>query len=237
MNLFRRAFSFPGDGRPWRNSLQWWLLAAILLAALYAIGTVVLVGRKLPPLMLDACCQISVLAAMLAMFRALPPEASLADKLGACRLRKKDLLLVVAMLPVIYLWEFASTALWERLLHAFSIEYRENQALLEWCASGSWRRFVFMLATIGVMTPAAEEILFRRILYGLLRPLGIWAALLSASLIFAAVHLFLHGFPALFGIGAIFQYIYLRSGNLSASVLAHALFNCIALTLVFFFGV
>ena len=237
MNLLRRAFSFPAEGRPWRNSLQWWLLAAIFLSALYAAGAAILLGRKLPPLILDALCQVLVLSAMLGMFRALSPKATLADKLGAGRLRKKDFLLVMAMLPLIYLWQFTSTALWETLLRALDIPWRENQYIVELCAAGSWRRFIFMLATIGVMTPVAEEILFRRVLYGLFRPLGIWAALILASLIFAAVHLFLHGFPALFGIGAIFQYIYLRSGNLAASALAHALFNCIALTLVFFFGV
>jgi hypothetical protein len=235
--LLRRAFAFPADGRPWRSAVQWWLLAAIFFSGLYAVGAAILLGRTLPPLMLDALCQVFVLAAMLGMFRALPPKASLADKLGICRLREKDIMLVLVMLPVIYLWQFASTALWEKLLHALSIEYQENQALLEWCAAGSWRRYLFMLATIGVMTPAAEELFFRRVIFGLLRPLGMWAALVLTSLIFSSAHLFLHGFPALFGLGAIFQYIYLRSGNLAASVLAHALFNCIALTMVFFTGV
>lgn len=237
MNIILRAFSFSADGRPWRCALQWRQLAAVLFAALTAGAAALLFGRKLPPLVLDALCQLSALAAMLGMFRALPPLAGLADKLGAGRLRKKDILLVLAMLPFIYLFEFTSTALWEKLLHSLGVEYQENQALIEWCATGSWRRFLFMLATIGVLTPMTEELLFRRVLFGLLRPLGMWAALVLASLIFASAHLFLHGFPALFGLGAIFQYIYLRSGNLSASVLAHALFNCIALTLVFLFGV
>lgn len=242
MNLIRRLFSIPDDGRPWRIAPSWWMTAAILLAAFQTLCMVVLVfglylRDKLPVLVPDGVAGSLMLAAMLGMLYHLPERGGLAAKLGLRKFRERDLRIVLAGIAAVYLWEFSVTPLWEMLLRALHITWRENQALLELCASGSWRRFVAMLALVGVLTPVMEEVLFRRLLYSLLRPLGVWNGLILTSFIFSAVHLFLHGFPALVGIGAVFQWIYLRSGNLAASILAHVIFNFIALSVAFFFGV
>ena len=51
---------------------------------------------------------------------------------------------------------------------------------------------------------------------------------LCAALLFAAVHLFLVGFPGLFLLGCGFQYLYLRRRNLACSMIAHGIVNTIA---------
>lgn len=242
MNLIRRLFSLPDDGRPWRIAPPWWMTAAILLAALQTLCLVVLIfgvylRNRLPILVPDGAAGGTMLAVMLGMLYFLPRRGNLADKLGMRKFRERDLRIVLAGIAAVYLWEFSVTPLWEMLLRALNVTWKENQTLLELCASGSWRRFAVMLALVGVLTPVMEEVLFRRLLYSLLRPLGTWNGLILTSLIFSAVHFFLHGFPALAGIGAVFQWIYLRSGNLAASILAHVIFNFIALSVAFFIGV
>ena len=246
MKLLRRALTLPRDGRPWRVELSWGMTAAGIMAAVYALLTVVFsvipfpfrLHGKLPhPLALDGAACVMMLGAMLAMLYFLPERGRLADKLGLAPINRRDLRIVLVGLAAAYTWEFSITPLWEMLLRALNITWKENQNLLELCASGSWRRFAVLLALTGILTPVMEEILFRRLLYALLRPLGVAAAVAAGAVIFAAAHLFLHGLPALAGIGAAFQWVYLRSGNLAAAMLAHTIFNLIALAVAFFIGV
>ena len=242
MNVLRRLFAIPDDGCPWRIAPAWWMTAAMLIATVQTLCLVVLVfgvylRNRLPVLVTDGVAGGTMLAVMLGMLYLLPGRGKLADKLGIRKFRERDLRIVLVGIAAVYAWEFSVTPLWEMLLRALNITWKENQALLELCASGSWRRFVVMLVLVGILTPVMEEVLFRRLLYSLLRPLGIWNGLILTSLVFAAVHFFLHGFPALAGIGAVFQWIYLRSGNLAASILTHMTFNFIALSVAFFIGV
>ena len=60
--------------------------------------------------------------------------------------------------------------------------------------------------------------------------------MLAASLIFSAAHGFLYGFPALFGLGLILQWEYLRTENLLTPMLTHIIYNTISLTLVYLLG-
>jgi len=93
-------------------------------------------------------------------------------------------------------------------------------------ASG-WRLTV-LLISITVLAPVLEEILFRRVLYDLLhRYCGVWGGIILTSAIFAAIHLFLLGFPMLMLCGVIFQLAYLRSRSLTAAIELHAVFNTI----------
>ena len=87
---------------------------------------------------------------------------------------------------------------------------------------------------VTVPVPIAEELLFRRILFDGLQPLGTYTALLITSAVFAAVHLFPAGLPGLFIIGAGFQWIYLRQKNLLSAVFCHAMLNGISVIAVLF---
>lgn len=68
-----------------------------------------------------------------------------------------------------------------------------------------------MGAVVIILVPISEEVFFRRGLYGVLRPLGAWTALIVTSLLFSAVHFFLLGFPSLFLMGLVFQLVYLKT--------------------------
>jgi membrane protease YdiL (CAAX protease family) len=98
----------------------------------------------------------------------------------------------------------------------------------------SWRPRVLLealrhpiarVAATVVLAPVIEEIIFRGLLFrGIQQALGTRAAVLLSALGFALVHPE-PSFGAVFGLGALAAWIYDRTGLLSASMLAHAVYN------------
>ncbi len=86
------------------------------------------------------------------------------------------------------------------------------------------RAAVIFMAVI--MAPVAEEVIFRGYFYGVIRSYGgRLPALLTSSLLFAAIHVHL---PSLLGLGIlaiILCLVYERTGSLWASMTMHAAFN------------
>lgn len=86
------------------------------------------------------------------------------------------------------------------------------------------RAAVIVMAVI--VAPAAEEILFRGYFYGVIRRYGgRLAAILTSSLLFAAIHVHL---PSMLGLGilaVILCLLYERTGSLWATITMHATFN------------
>ncbi len=88
------------------------------------------------------------------------------------------------------------------------------------------------LATI-VMAPLAEEIFFRGFIFGgLIRPIGPLFAMAVSGLIFAMFHVSgvdTIGLLLPFGaIGALFAWLYYRTGSIYPSMIAHFLFNTVS---------
>jgi membrane protease YdiL (CAAX protease family) len=81
--------------------------------------------------------------------------------------------------------------------------------------------------------PVAEELFFRGFVFpGLARAWGVAAAIVTSGLLFGSAHLL--GNPYLYkslvqfaAIGMIFAFVYWKSGNIFASMLAHITFNLI----------
>lgn len=86
------------------------------------------------------------------------------------------------------------------------------------------RAAVIVMAVI--VAPVAEEILFRGYFYGVIRRYGgRLAAILTSSLLFAAIHVHL---PSMLGLGilaVILCLLYERTGSLWATITMHATFN------------
>jgi len=98
-----------------------------------------------------------------------------------------------------------------------------------------------VLPLVGVVTllmaPLAEEIFFRGFIFpGLLRPLGLGGALAASGAVFGAFHitsLDTVGLIVPFGIvGALFAWLYYRSGSLWPSIAAHFVFNLVSFVLL-----
>ncbi len=78
----------------------------------------------------------------------------------------------------------------------------------------------------GILSPAAEEIFFRGILYGYFRRWGIAAAVILSTLIFALAHASVSQIPVtqLIG-GLVFAIAYEREDNLMVPIIIHILGN------------
>ena len=84
-----------------------------------------------------------------------------------------------------------------------------------------------------IVAPLAEELFYRGFLVrGIARRWSILPAVLVSSALFAAVHLDVGSLIPFALIGAVFAFVYLRSGNLFSSVIAHFLFNAIAFSAI-----
>ena len=137
---------------------------------------------------------------------------------------------------MIYAWQLISTPLWDKLLRTLKLQYQPRQALLAECDNASLPYFLALLVLAGVLIPVVEEVLFRRLLFGVLRPLGKAAAMFATAALFAAAHGFVYGLPALFGLGLVCQWQYLHTGNLLTPAATHIVYNLTSLTLVFLLG-
>lgn len=77
-----------------------------------------------------------------------------------------------------------------------------------------------------ILAPITEELLFRGLLYGMLRSrFNIAVSVILSSLAFAGSHLDMGGFLQYFGLGVIFSLAYERTRCLLISVLMHSLWN------------
>lgn len=128
---------------------------------------------------------------------------------------------IPAMIAAWGLHELASLTL-QKLGHA-----HEAQAAVEALRASSRPWEQLLLGAFAVATaPLTEEILFRGILWTLLRQRG-WgiSAALVSSAAFAAIHLNLAAFLPLWALGLFWTWLYHRSGDLSLPILSHAMFN------------
>lgn len=88
---------------------------------------------------------------------------------------------------------------------------------------------VLTAATLVLLAPIVEEMLFRGLFFGALaRPLGTWIAALISALVFGAVHGDWVLFPMLAALGFINAIAYAATGNLAVPVVLHALNNGLA---------
>jgi len=90
----------------------------------------------------------------------------------------------------------------------------------------------FFLAVGGVISPVAEEIFFRGMLYGYFRRWGMWAALLLSTTVFVMAHAILHRVPLPQIVGGIlFAVAYEKEKNLMVPITIHVLGNLAIFTI------
>jgi membrane protease YdiL (CAAX protease family) len=102
------------------------------------------------------------------------------------------------------------------------MEHSEMETFL---ADSSWGATLFATLTVCVLAPFFEEAFFRK---GLLSAMSKWvpvqSGLLITAIVFACFHPLSH-FPLIVGLGYLFGWVYLKTGNLSASILLHVAWN------------
>jgi len=84
----------------------------------------------------------------------------------------------------------------------------------------------FFLMVGGIISPVAEEIFFRGMLYGYFRRWGVWAALLLSTAVFVMAHAIFHRVPLPQIVGGIlFAVAYEKEKNLMVPITIHVLGN------------
>ncbi len=92
-------------------------------------------------------------------------------------------------------------------------------------ASRVWERGLLFVFAVGT-APVFEEIVFRGILWPMLRDRGFRVAgCLVASFLFALIHFNLAAFVPLWLLGIFWTWLYEKTGDLVAPMLSHGLFN------------
>lgn len=83
----------------------------------------------------------------------------------------------------------------------------------------------YMILIVAVVGPILEEIIFRKILFGVLyRKLNFWWAALISSLIFAIAHMD-HHLIIYTSVGLVFCYLYKKTNRIITSMISHACMN------------
>jgi membrane protease YdiL (CAAX protease family) len=110
----------------------------------------------------------------------------------------------------------------------------EQQTVQAIRATGTaFYRVLFAVITI-LLVPPAEEILFRGIAYPFLKRTGHpRLALWGTALFFAAIHLNMLAFLPLLALALLLTWLYERTNNLLAPILAHSMFNALNFALLY----
>jgi len=91
---------------------------------------------------------------------------------------------------------------------------------------------VIKVIVIGALAGVCEEILFRGpIQCSMLRRIPAWAAILFTALLFAGMHLDVHGFPLRTLLGMLLGWIVWRTGSIYPAMLAHGLYDTSSLAM------
>jgi membrane protease YdiL (CAAX protease family) len=112
------------------------------------------------------------------------------------------------------------------------VELQDSLRILFESIPETFANRTLLFVTIALLAPTVEELMFRGLLQkSLSHKMPIFAAIGISSAIFAAMHMDFYAFPALFAMGAVFGYIYYRTGSLRVNILLHMINNGLALVL------
>jgi membrane protease YdiL (CAAX protease family) len=96
-----------------------------------------------------------------------------------------------------------------------------------------WLRAYFIFLAV-VLAPVVEEILFRGMLLpALAKRFGAAAAVVVIAVVFAAIHAHVPSLVPLFVLSTSLSLAYIGTGSLAASIIMHAIFNSITVSLLF----
>lgn len=113
------------------------------------------------------------------------------------------------------------------ILSLFGIVSQESISLQD----GSKTAFLLNVLIVGILPALLEELLFRGLVLGALRPAGDRVALVVSALLFSLMHTTLQQLPFTFLLGLVLGYIQLRTGNILLPMAVHFLNNLTSVTL------
>jgi len=131
-------------------------------------------------------------------------------------------LLGIAILPVAWGLQYLSVEVLSRL--GWPPEEQVAVALIS--GAKSWWLKLYLGGFAVVLAPVAEEFIFRGMLYPFVKQLGSpRSAFFGTSAVFALIHLDVDTLVPLFVLALALTWLYEKTDNLLAPIVAHALFN------------
>jgi hypothetical protein len=146
---------------------------------------------------------------------------------------KRTLILILAIPIVVTIINFVLTVIYGIAWIGIFGEPSTNTDLgTDWESSSIDITFFFL--SFAIVTPIAEELLFRGyILDSIKRMHGDWPAIIGSALLFALVHFNLFGMvPFIMG-GVIYGWLRIKTGSLLPSIACHMMWNLMALSLTY----
>ena len=146
---------------------------------------------------------------------------------------KRTLILILAIPIVVTIINFVLTVIYGIAWIGIFGEPSTNTDLgTDWESSSIDIAFLFL--SVAIVTPIAEELLFRGyILDSIKRMHGDWPAIIGSALLFALVHFNLFGMvPFIMG-GVIYGWLRIKTGSLLPSIACHMMWNLMALSLTY----
>jgi membrane protease YdiL (CAAX protease family) len=127
---------------------------------------------------------------------------------------------VVVVVVIDYLYLFS------QLVFPVPEDYLTNLLALKPRGAGS---FIFSFAGLCLMVPLAEELLFRGVFQQILaRNMSGTLAFLLAGMLFGVAHFSTHLLLCVTAFGIFLSYIFYATGNVTYTIIAHAIFNAIS---------
>lgn len=151
-------------------------------------------------------------------------------------LSKVGFVRAVAIGAILLFLAYPFVTLADAVVQHFLGQGSSRQSIVElFSGTRNMQERVLIIVLAVAVAPAAEELVFRFFLYGVLRRyFGVVVALLINSLLFAAVHQHLPSFAPLFVLGVCFTLAYEWSGSILVSMTMHSLFNSVNLVVLAF---
>jgi membrane protease YdiL (CAAX protease family) len=117
----------------------------------------------------------------------------------------------------------------------FSFEVEEQAIVDVFKTAGSWRERILCLMIVSVAAPFSEELYFRGFLYpAVSKVTGKLPAVILTSIFFSFLHFDLVRFiPITIG-GIWLNLLYIRTGSLYTSMVAHSIWNTLMISLLFY---
>ncbi len=150
------------------------------------------------------------------ILRSVPKRAPAKNTLGL----KGFLKYAAASIFVVYIGNYISSMIMVNLESALGrVPENSVNAMLD------NTNVIFTSIIVGIIGPIVEELMFRKLFIDRLTPYGDTIAILLPSLVFGLFHGNLYQFFYAFFLGAMFSYIYIRTGKIIYSTVLHVFIN------------
>ena len=127
----------------------------------------------------------------------------------------------------------AALVVWNLLTQIIGIDLLKIPEPADELVNYSGIQLAFSIIVIGLFGPFCEEIFFRGFALPVFaRRYGLWGGILISAVLFSVFHFSIGAFVPIFIFGIVLAWLYVRTGSIYPSMVAHSVQNIVATLLV-----